>query len=97
MNEHLLAETLDRIELKLDQALAGRPATQAEHVHWLDTNGVAARLRVSPSTIRYWRYRQIGPIGFKLGRNVRYDAQLVDRWAAEHQAAITTARTEATA
>lgn len=48
---------------------------------------VAAFLRVPPATLRYWRHLDIGPASFKIGRNVRYERQLVIRWLREQQAA----------
>lgn len=50
------------------------------HVEWLTTDEAAARLQISRSTLYYWRYHGGGPPVFKIGRFLRYDAQLVDAW-----------------
>jgi len=46
-------------------------------------------LRVSIDTMRYWRYRGIGPDSFKVGRHIRYWRSELIRWLAEqaHQSA----------
>jgi hypothetical protein len=41
---------------------------------------VAARVRTSPATVRYWRHLGIGPTGVKGGRRVLYDEAECDRW-----------------
>jgi len=41
---------------------------------------VAAKLKVKPSVLKYWRSRGEGPVGFKVGKYVRYDAAEVDRF-----------------
>jgi excisionase family DNA binding protein len=40
----------------------------------------AARLGVSPFTLRAWRYRGVGPRFLKLGRAVRYRPEDVDAY-----------------
>ena len=46
----------------------------------LTTDEVADLLRTSPSTVRYWRYRQTGPRGIKRGRRVLYPEDEVLSW-----------------
>jgi predicted DNA-binding transcriptional regulator AlpA len=46
----------------------------------LTTEELAARLRKSPSTIRYWRMKGIGPRGVVIGRHVLYDEAECDAW-----------------
>ena len=41
---------------------------------------LAARLRKSPSTIRYYRHVGFGPPGVRIGRHVLYDEAIVDAW-----------------
>lgn len=48
----------------------------------LTTDEVAARLRVSPRTVRTWRSEGTGPRYAKLGRSVRYRRSSVDGWVA---------------
>lgn len=55
-------------------------------MHLMTTNEVAALLRTSPATVRYWRHIGTGPAGFKLGRRVLYDARAVQRWLERKQA-----------
>ncbi len=44
-------------------------------------------LGVSPNTLRAWRSRGIGPVGFKVGRRVMYRREAVENWLAEQEAA----------
>jgi DNA-binding transcriptional MerR regulator len=53
---------------------------QGETINLLTTTEVAAHLRASVGTLRYWRHRGIGPKGFRVGRRVVYDAAEVARW-----------------
>ena len=52
----------------------------------LTTDEVAAICRTTASTIRYWRYRGLGPPGFRAGRRVLYPRSGVVAWL-EAQAA----------
>jgi DNA-binding transcriptional MerR regulator len=49
---------------------------------YLTTGELAARLRTSPETVRYWRYTSYGPPGVKVGRRVLYSSAEVDGWLA---------------
>ncbi|QXE36944.1 helix-turn-helix domain-containing protein [Streptomyces sp. GMY02] len=53
----------------------------------LTTSEVAAYLRKPVATVRGWRYRKVGPIGFRLGRDVVYRRTAVDAWLAERERA----------
>jgi excisionase family DNA binding protein len=53
---------------------------------FLTTSEVAERLRVPAATVRYWRHIGTGPLGFKAGRKVLYDAHDVDAWIASLKA-----------
>jgi excisionase family DNA binding protein len=46
----------------------------------LTVNEVSAWLRVPRSTLYGWRYAGTGPIGFCLGRGVRYRRSDVEAW-----------------
>lgn len=47
----------------------------------LTTDEAAERLRVSPSTLRYWRHTKTGPKSFKLGpKRVMYRAADLTAW-----------------
>lgn len=48
---------------------------------------VAALVRKSPGTLRWWRHQGIGPASFKLGRRVAYDRAVVDAWVDEQRQA----------
>ncbi len=53
----------------------------------MTTAEVAALVRTSPETLRYWRYMGRGPRCFKAGRRVLYRREDVDQWLAEQMAA----------
>ncbi len=53
---------------------------------YLTTAEVAAILRTSPETVRYWRYIDYGPESFKIGRRVLYDAAKVHEWISARRA-----------
>lgn len=53
----------------------------------LTTAEVAARLRTSPSTIRYWRHVGEGPPSARLGRRVVYDEGALEQWLEQRFAA----------
>jgi excisionase family DNA binding protein len=46
----------------------------------LTLHEVAELLRVPEATLRYWRYCRSGPVGFKIGRHVRYERREVQAW-----------------
>lgn len=45
---------------------------------------VADYLGVARHTVYQWRYRGEGPIGFRVGGQVRYRRELVDEWIEAH-------------
>jgi predicted DNA-binding transcriptional regulator AlpA len=51
----------------------------------LTTKELAAYLRKPIATIRGWRYRKVGPAGFRLGRDVVYHRSAVDAWLAQRE------------
>lgn len=46
----------------------------------MTTVDLAARMRTSQSTVRYWRHTGYGPPGLKVGRRVLYRTADVDAW-----------------
>lgn len=54
---------------------------------WLSIPELAARLGVSPATVRFWRVQGRGPVGVNFGKQVRYHVQEVERWERKQQAA----------
>lgn len=46
-------------------------------------------VRTSPETVRYWKWKSKGPVGFKLGRKVLYDRRECEAWIAAQRAAQT--------
>jgi excisionase family DNA binding protein len=46
----------------------------------LSPHEVAAFLGVPLQTIYRWRYRHEGPLGYRVGRHVRYRAADVEQW-----------------
>jgi predicted DNA-binding transcriptional regulator AlpA len=53
----------------------------------ITTAEVAAMLRTSPETVRYWRHIGRGPSSFKVGRRVVYDTAAVQTWLEEQRKA----------
>lgn len=53
----------------------------------LTVQEVAELLRVPAATLRYWRYCHTGPVGFKIGRYVRYERSEVQSWLHQQCAA----------
>lgn len=51
----------------------------------LTTKELAAYLRKPVATVRGWRYRKVGPTGFRLGREVVYRRSAVEAWLAERE------------
>ena len=47
----------------------------------------AQRLNVPEATLRWWRHRSEGPMGFRAGRRVFYRASDVENWIEERIAA----------
>lgn len=48
--------------------------------HHLTTDEVAAALRTTASTVRYWRHTGYGPPSFRVGRRVLYRESDVQAW-----------------
>ena len=56
---------------------------------YLTTAEVAALVRRTPETLRYWRHIGEGPVSFKLGRRVLYASVDVEQWiASARQASV---------
>jgi excisionase family DNA binding protein len=49
-------------------------------VDYMTTAEVAAALRTSPETVRYWRRIGRGPAGVRVGRRVLYARADVELW-----------------
>ncbi|MEE3066619.1 MAG: helix-turn-helix domain-containing protein [Actinomycetota bacterium] len=56
----------------------------------VSTATAAEILGVAPGTLRYWRYMDIGPRSFRVGRHVKYQREDIDAWVTSQLA--TTAR-----
>ena len=61
----------------LDSTTRGAPP---ELPRFLTTAEVAEIVRVTPSTVRYWRHRGTGPDGERVGKKVLYPREAVDAW-----------------
>lgn len=64
-------------------------SANAEHVgvgEYLTTQEVAALLRTSAETVRYWRHVGKGPRSFKIGRRVLYAREDVREFVAHARA-----------
>jgi excisionase family DNA binding protein len=53
---------------------------------YMTTHEVAALLKTSPETVRYWRHIRTGPESFKVGRRVLYPKAAVEVWLASLRA-----------
>lgn len=51
---------------------------------YLTTEEVAAHLRVSPVTVRWWWREGSGPPGLKIGRRVLYPIDQFEVWIRSH-------------
>jgi excisionase family DNA binding protein len=51
----------------------------------LSPHEVAAFLGVPLQTIYRWRYRHEGPLGYRVGRHVRYRIADIERWLEGHR------------
>lgn len=51
----------------------------------LSPHEVAAFLGVPLQTIYRWRYRHEGPLGYRVGRHVRYRIADIERWLEERR------------
>jgi DNA-binding transcriptional MerR regulator len=56
---------------------------------WNTPAEVAARYRVSPATLRYWRHVGKGPRGVKIGRRYLYDDRDLAQYDDEMRAQAT--------
>lgn len=62
-------------------------AEQVQPPTYLTTNDLAALLRTSPATCRYWVHMGTGPKSFRVGRRRLYDRADVTEWIAAQRAA----------
>ncbi|MGW2818013.1 helix-turn-helix transcriptional regulator [Streptomyces sp. NPDC001415] len=53
---------------------------------YLTPEDLAAMLAVPIETVYGWRKKRTGPVGFRVGRHVRYDPAAVRDWIAEQTA-----------
>jgi predicted DNA-binding transcriptional regulator AlpA len=51
-----------------------------EHDRLLTAEDLASFLEVPIKTLYAWRYRGEGPVGFRVGRHIRYRWRDVERW-----------------
>jgi excisionase family DNA binding protein len=54
--------------------------------HLLTTQQVAEKLQVPRATIYGWRTRGEGPVGFRVGRHIRFRPEDVDAWIEQQRA-----------
>jgi|TARA_Y100000294_G_scaffold127562_1_gene119107 excisionase family DNA binding protein len=47
---------------------------------WLSTNDLAEWLQVPPATVSRWRYQGTGPVGYRVGRHIRYRRDDIETW-----------------
>jgi excisionase family DNA binding protein len=50
---------------------------------FMTTTELAALMRTSPETVRYWRHIGKGPASFKAGRKVLYKRSDVETWLSD--------------
>ncbi len=61
--------------------MGGRNGDGVEQL--LTTAEVAAKLRVPVSTVARWRWDASGPVGFRVGKGIRYPVSAVNAWLNE--------------
>jgi excisionase family DNA binding protein len=66
-----------------------REARTVENHTLMTLQEVAEYLGVPESTIYAWRSKGIGPVGFRVGRHVRYRREAVDAWIEDQERAGT--------
>lgn len=71
--------------------------TAREVDEFLTTQELSERIKVPVGTIRNWRCRHYGPLGFKVGNTVLYRRSVVDAWLAEQERAEDKRRAAASA
>ena len=57
----------------------------------LTTGEVATRLRVAPETLRFWRWKRLGPASFRVVGRVVYREAVVAAWVDEQAQAASRA------
>ena len=55
--------------------------------HLLTPSDLAVLLGVPVATLYNWRYTRTGPVGFRVGRHLRYRQSDVDNWLNEQRQA----------
>ncbi len=66
---------------------ARRPRTSTELEPLLSTRDLAAYLGVPVATLYGWRYQDVGPQSFRVGRHLRYRLGDVEEWLQSQVAA----------
>ncbi|HZD24135.1 MAG TPA: helix-turn-helix domain-containing protein [Acidimicrobiia bacterium] len=61
----------------------------------LSVQDLAAYLDLPVATLYAWRYRGLGPSGFRVGRHIRYRQSDVDRWICDQVATSDSSATSA--
>lgn len=61
------------------------PKAAPEQPEFLTTEEVAARLRVSPKTVVYWRNKGTGPVSEKIMGNLRFPRAEFEQWLTEQR------------
>lgn len=56
-----------------------------QHDDWLSTAALADWLHIPTGTIYRWRYQGIGPIGYRVGRHIRFRLVDVEEWLNEQR------------
>ena len=64
-----------RYQVRMEKAMNG----------WQSPEQLAEYLDLPLATIYQWRHRRTGPVGYRIGRHVRYRSDDVERWLAEQR------------
>jgi excisionase family DNA binding protein len=59
---------------------SARPASHGTPARLLSIPELAEYLGVPVATIYRWRYTRDGPVGYRVGRHIRYRIADVERW-----------------
>jgi hypothetical protein len=56
------------------------PAERSLPARYLSPADLAALLGIPVQTVYQWRCQRTGPVGFRVGKHVRYDPRTVQEW-----------------
>jgi excisionase family DNA binding protein len=61
------------------------PVATARRDEWIGIEQLAEEIGIPVRTIYGWRSRSEGPVGYRIGRHVRFRRADVDAWLEQHR------------